>query len=64
MHIGETQFAIIKHILGVRQFLLRGLEKVRTEWCWVCTAYNLKKLIAAVAAMRAEGEEMAVNVKG
>jgi hypothetical protein len=30
----------------------------------VCTAYNLKKLIAALAALRAEGGEMAVNVKG
>lgn len=64
MHIGETPFAIIKGILEVRRFLLRGLEKVRTEWCWVCTAYNLKKLIAAVAALRADGRETAVNVKG
>jgi transposase len=64
MHIGETQFAIIKQILGVRQFLLRGLEKVRTEWCWVCTAYNLKKLIAAVAALRAEGGKITESVKG
>ena len=31
MHIAETPFAIIKSILGVRRFLLRGLEKVRTE---------------------------------
>jgi hypothetical protein len=37
MHIGETPFAVIKHIFEVRRFLLRGLEKVRTEWCWVCT---------------------------
>ena len=29
MHIGETPFAIIKNILEVRRFLLRGLEKVR-----------------------------------
>lgn len=29
MHIAETPFAIIKSILGVRRFLLRGLEKVR-----------------------------------
>jgi len=64
MHIGETPFAILKSILGVRQFLLRGLEKVRTEWCWACTAYNLKKLIAAVAALRAEGMEMAEILKG
>lgn len=64
MHIGETPFAIIKQILGVRQFLLRGLDNVRTEWCWVCTAYNLKKLIAAIAALRAEGSVMAEIVKG
>jgi transposase len=64
MHIGETPFAIIKQILGVRQFLLRGLAKVQTEWCWVCAAYNLKKLIAAVAALRAEQGEMAEIVKG
>ncbi len=55
MHIAETPFAIIKGILEVRRFLLRGLEKVRTEWRWVCTAYNLKKLVAALAARRAEG---------
>jgi hypothetical protein len=64
MHIGETPFAIIKQILGVRQFLLRGLAKVQTEWCWVCTAYNLKKLIAAVVALRAEYGETAEIVKG
>ena len=28
MHLAETPFAIIKSILGVRRFLLRGLEKV------------------------------------
>lgn len=64
MHIGETPFAIIKGILDVRRFLLRGLEKVRTEWRWVCTAYNLRKLIAALAALRARGAETALNLKG
>ena len=64
MHIGETPFAIIKGIMEVRRFLLRGLEKVRTEWCWVCTAYNLKKLIAAVAVLRAAGGEWTESVKG
>ena len=52
MHIGETPFAIIKRIMEVRRFLLRGLEKVRTDWHGVCTAYNLKKLIALIAALR------------
>jgi len=64
MHIAETPFAIIKGILGVRRFLLRGLEKVRAEWRWVCTAYNLKKLIAAVATVRAKRETMTVCVGG
>jgi len=53
MHVAETPFAIIKNILGVRRFLLRGLEKVRTEWLWVCTAYNIRKLLAYRARLRA-----------
>ena len=53
MHGAETPFAHIKQVMGVRQFLLRGLENVRTEWRWVCTAYNLTKLLRAVATLRA-----------
>jgi transposase len=64
MHIGETPFAVIKGIFAVRRFLLRGLEKVRTEWRWVCTAYNLKKLIAAWAALRAEGGKTPATLRG
>ncbi len=64
MHIGETPFAIIKNIFEMRRFLLRGLEKVRTEWRWMCTAYNLKKLMAAIAALRVQGEKMAVSLRG
>jgi hypothetical protein len=30
--------------IGVRQFLLRGLSKVSTEWELVCLAYNVKRL--------------------
>lgn len=40
----EPVFGIIKAVLGVRQFLLRGLEKVRGEWSLVCLAWNLKRL--------------------
>jgi len=54
MHTAETPFGHIKSVMGVRQFLLRGLEKVRTEWLWVCTAYNLKKLLTHRGALRAE----------
>jgi hypothetical protein len=53
MHGAETPFAHIKGVMGVRQFLMRGLENVRTEWRWVCTAFNFQKLLKAVAALRA-----------
>ena len=42
----EPVFGIIKEVLGFRQFLLRGLEKVSLEWDLVCTAYNIKRLWA------------------
>jgi hypothetical protein len=54
MHGSETPFAHIKQVMGVRQFLLRGLENVRTEWRWVSTAFNLQKLLRRAAAVRAE----------
>lgn len=49
----EPVFGIIKAVLGFRQFLLRGLSKVRGEWKLVCLAYNLKRLhtLARAAAM-------------
>ena len=42
----EPTFGIIKAPMGFRQFLLRGMDKVSTEWTLVCTAYNLKRLWA------------------
>ncbi len=51
--MAETPYAFIKTVMGLRQFLLRGLDKVRTEWRWACTAYNLRKLVRIVAALRA-----------
>ena len=35
---------IIKSAMGFRQFLLRGLAKVSTEWTLVCLAYNVRRL--------------------
>jgi hypothetical protein len=52
--IAETPFAIIKDIMNVRQFLTREINKVRTEWLWTCTSFNLAKLVRLVAALRAE----------
>ena len=40
----EPVFGIIKAVLGFRQFLLRGLEKVSLEWTLVCLAYNVRRL--------------------
>ena len=64
LHGAETPFAWIKEVLGLRQFLLRGLEKVKTEWLWACTAYNLRKLILAVARVRAELAETMAKAEG
>jgi transposase len=40
----EPVFGIIKSVLGFRQFLLRGLAKVRGEWSLVAMAWNLKRM--------------------
>ncbi len=49
-HTPEPVFGIIKSVLGFRQFLLRGLDKVRGEWTLVTMAYNLKRLFALAGA--------------
>ena len=41
----EPRIGHIKHNMGVRRFLRRGLEKVKTEWIMVCTAVNLGILL-------------------
>jgi transposase len=46
--IVEPVFGQIKQARGFRQFLLRGIEKVRAEWALICTAHNLTKLATAV----------------
>jgi transposase len=45
-HLAEGTFAVLKGVLGVRQFLLRGLAKVRLEWTWAALALNLRKMAA------------------
>lgn len=52
--VAESPFGVIKNVMGVRQFLLRGLENVRTEWRWVCTAYNLRILVKWLGRQRAK----------
>jgi transposase len=45
--IVEPVFGQVKQARGFRQFLLRGIEKVRDEWALICTAHNLTKLARA-----------------
>ena len=49
-HTPEPVFGIIKSVLGFRQFLLRGLDKVTGEWTLVTLAWNMKRMFALNAA--------------
>lgn len=42
--IVEPVFGQIKQARGFRQFLLRGLQKVKGEWALVCLTHNILKL--------------------
>jgi transposase len=41
--IVEPVFGQIKQARGFRQFLLRGMEKVRGEWALICMTHNILK---------------------
>jgi len=59
--IAESTFGIVKSVMGLRQFLLRGLEKVKTEWCWAVTAFNIIKLVRAIGRLRAASKKLAMT---
>jgi hypothetical protein len=40
----EPVFGIIKSVMGFRQFLLRGIDKIRGEWRLVTMAGNMKQM--------------------
>ena len=42
--IVEPVFGQIKEGRGFRRFSLRGLKKIRGEWCLVCLTHNLLKI--------------------
>ena len=42
--IAEPPNGWIKHVLGFRQFSLRGLHRVQAEWKLVCLALNLRRM--------------------
>src|SRR5246127_4009751 len=43
--VPEPVFGIIKSVLGFRQFLLRGVDRVRGEWSLVTMAWNMKRML-------------------
>ncbi len=42
----ETVFGHIKHNMGFRRFMLRGVDKVNTEWGLISIAHNMRKMAA------------------
>jgi len=46
----EPVFGQIKQARGFRQFVLRGIRKVKGEWALVCLTHNLLRLHAAQPA--------------
>ena len=46
----EPVFGIIKQVMGYRQTLLRGFEKISGDWGLVCLAYNFKRLFSLQTA--------------
>lgn len=52
LHTAESPFGHMKHNLGYRSFLLRGLKKVGGEFTLMCIGYNLKKIQAFLTPRR------------
>ena len=52
-HIVEPVFGQTKSARGIRQFLLRGIEKVSAEWQLICLTHNLLKIWRRVSGVRA-----------
>ena len=48
----EPVFGIIKSVMGFRQFMLRGLDKVRGEWSLVTMAWNFKRMFVLAGEPR------------
>jgi hypothetical protein len=45
----EHPFGTIKRWFGYTYFLVKGLEKVRTEWTLMTLCYNLKRVLNLVS---------------
>ena len=61
MHTVEPVFGNIKHNIGYRYFLLRGLSKVSGEFNLMCIAHNLKKIAGFSVKTKCRIESMVEN---
>ena len=52
MWMAEAPIGVLKSVMNLRQFLVRGLEKVKIEWDWACCAVNLNKLVREITRIR------------
>ena len=50
--LSETPFAVFNGAMNMGQMLLRGIRKVKMEMSWVCSAYNLRKIMFYQARQR------------
>ncbi len=58
----EPVIGVLKQVLKLQQFLLRGLEGVRAEWSLACAAFNLKKLAKVLGGVCGRPAPVAVAV--
>src|SRR5262249_15618550 len=60
----EPVFGQIKQARGFRQFLLRGIEKVKGEWALVCLTHNILRLHAACNPAKTPWRVFFVKIAG
>ena len=49
-HPSERPFAMIEGHFGARRFLTRCRERVSNEWTWLCSAFNLHRLLRLITS--------------
>jgi hypothetical protein len=51
----EPVIGQIKHVRGFRQFLLRGIDRVKAEWRLMCLGHNVLKMWRSGIGLPAPG---------
>ena len=60
----EPVFGQIKHVLGFRQFMVRGFDRISGEWCLVTIAYNIRRLFQLRGGRAKAAVEAVCSVSG